>query len=307
MMIIEVEELIKTYDGLTAVDGINFSVDEGKIFAFLGPNGAGKSTTINILCTLLAKDAGKVMVAGYEVGKADHQVRREIGVVFQESILDSRLTAQENLETRARLYGITGERLTARLSEVVDIMGIAEFIHQPYGRLSGGQRRRVDIARALMNTPRILFLDEPTTGLDPQTRAKVWETVRQLRKEQKITVFLTTHYMEEAADADDVVIIDHGTIVARGTPNELKDEYASDTLRVYAEDLPRLRHKLEEMGVTANLGTDMLVIPVKNSFQALSILKNIEDAMTGFEVVKGSMDDVFIKITGRAIREGVSL
>jgi multidrug/hemolysin transport system ATP-binding protein len=307
MMIIEVEELTKTYDGLTAVDGINFAVEAGSLFAFLGPNGAGKSTTINILCTLLAKDAGKVMVAGYEVGREDHQVRREIGVVFQESILDSRLTARENLETRARLYGIRGERLTARLSEVAEIMGIGEFVHQPYGQLSGGQRRRVDIARALMNTPRILFLDEPTTGLDPQTRAKVWETVRQLRKEQKITVFLTTHYMEEAAGADDVVIIDHGTIVARGTPNELKDEYASDTLRVYAEDLPRLRHKLEEMGVTANLGTDMLVIPVKNSFQALSILKNIEDAMTGFEVVKGSMDDVFIKITGRAIREGVSL
>lgn len=304
-MIIEVEGLAKQYGDLTAVDGIDFTVEDGSLFAFLGPNGAGKSTTINIICTLLAKTAGKVSVAGYEVGREDHKVRQEIGLVFQESILDELLTVKENIESRARFYGLSGPSLKKRLGMIAEVMGIGEILRRPYGHLSGGQRRRVDIARALVNTPKILFLDEPTTGLDPQTRIKVWDTVRYLQKEQHITVFLTTHYMEEAAAADDVAIIDKGRIVARGTPNELKDRYASDILRLYTGDLTSMQQTLRQMGITGEARSDAVFIQVKDSMKALEILKMVESKIEGFEVVKGSMDDVFIQITGKAIREGV--
>jgi multidrug/hemolysin transport system ATP-binding protein len=301
---IKVEGLVKQYSDFTAVDHLDLVVDEGKLFAFLGPNGAGKSTTINIICTLLEKTAGRIEVAGYEVGRQSHLVRKEIGLVFQESILDSLLTVRENLETRAKFYGMRGPSLKNRIQVVAEIMGIGEILNRPYGLLSGGQRRRVDIARAMMNKPRILFLDEPTTGLDPQTRIKVWETVRRLQHEEKLTVFLTTHYMEEAAGADDVAIIDHGSIVVRGTPNELKDRYASDTIRIYTDDPPGLWRTLTGMGILNELRQDSVHVSVKESLEALPILQRLSGKFTGFEVIKGSMDDVFIHITGKTIREG---
>ena len=232
MSIVEVTGLVKRYGELTAVDGISFSVPEGSLFAFLGPNGAGKTTTINVICTGLDKDAGEVRINGFEVGKQDDEVRRSIGVVFQHSVLDNLLTVRENLEVRGSFYRIGEAALKKRIASLSEAVGLEDFIDRRYGTLSGGQRRRADVARALVNTPRVLFLDEPTTGLDPQTRLKVWSSLHEMQGREKMTVFLTTHYMEEAATADDVAIIDHGRIVAQGTPAALKDRYSQDSLLI---------------------------------------------------------------------------
>jgi multidrug/hemolysin transport system ATP-binding protein len=220
--IIIVENLKKSYGNVKAVNGIDFFVNEGELFAFLGPNGAGKTTTIDIICTLLAPDAGKVSVNGYKLGKNDDKIRQCIGVVFQDSILDNLLTVKENLFTRGSFYGMPQRQLAEAVKKAAEAADILSFINRPYGKLSGGQRRRADIARALVNTPKVLFLDEPTTGLDPQTRKSVWDTIRSLQKDTGMTVFLTTHYMEEAAGADYVAIIDNGLISAKGTPGELR-------------------------------------------------------------------------------------
>ncbi|HBQ63804.1 MAG TPA: ABC transporter, partial [Clostridiales bacterium] len=272
-------------------------------FAFLGPNGAGKSTTINIICTILGKSGGRVRVDGNEVGREDDAVRRSIGVVFQNSVLDHRLTVRENIQTRAAFYGISGSEFHRRMDHLADVTGIGDFLGRRYGKLSGGQRRRADIARALINTPRVLFLDEPTTGLDPQTRRKVWETVHQMQRSGQMTVFLTTHYMEEAAEADDVAVIDHGRIVARGTPARLKETYSYDTLRVMPLDNDALSGQLKQMGLHADARGDRLEVPVRDSMHALGILKDIEKSISSFEVLQGNMDQVFMRITGRSIRE----
>lgn len=301
---IEVRDLIKDYGKLRAVDGISFDVDEGKLFAFLGPNGAGKSTTINIVCTILSMTAGNVKVFGHQIGSADEAIRRDIGVVFQDSVLDKLLTVRENLSMRASFYGRSASEVASRLDQVAEITGIKEYLNRPYGKLSGGQRRRADIARALMNTPRVLFLDEPTTGLDPQTRARIWETIDGLKKKEGVTVFLTTHYMEEAAVADDVAIIDHGKIVARGTPDELRLKYSSDRLRLMPKDAVKVTAALSELGEKFEAKQGVLEVRIKDSLASLPILGKIADDLLGFEVVRGDMDDVFISITGRKIREG---
>jgi multidrug/hemolysin transport system ATP-binding protein len=246
--IIEVSHLVKRYGSLTAVDDISFSIPEGALFAFLGPNGAGKSTTINVMCTSLDGTAGEIRINGFTVGKQDDGVRRSIGVVFQHSVLDNLLSVRENLLVRGSFYGIGAAALRKRIGELSEAVGLREFIDRRYGTLSGGQRRRADVARALVNTPRILFLDEPTTGLDPQTRLRVWSSLHEMRAREKMTVFLTTHYMEEAAAADDVAIIDHGRIAARGTPAALKDRYSSDTLVVVPRDHGDLVPTLAAMG-----------------------------------------------------------
>ena len=210
MKSIEVSGLIKNYGKIKAVDGIDFSVDSGSLFAFLGPNGAGKSTTIDILCTLLRPDGGRAAINGLEIGRQDEKIRREIGVVFQEGVLDRLLSVRENLMLRGSFYGFRGEELKKRVSDALLKSGAGEFALRKYGQLSGGQRRRADIARALVNSPKILFLDEPATGLDPQTRKSIWDTIRRLQRDNGTTVFLTTHYMEEAEQADYVVVIDAG-------------------------------------------------------------------------------------------------
>ena len=240
--IITVENLKKSYGNVKAVNGIDFFVNEGELFAFLGPNGAGKTTTIDVICTLLAPDAGTVTVNGYKLGKNDDKIRQCIGVVFQDSILDNLLTVKENLFTRGSFYGMSQKQLAEAVKKAAGAADVSSFINRPYGKLSGGQRRRADIARALVNTPKVLFLDEPTTGLDPQTRKSVWDTIRSLQKDTGMTVFLTTHYMEEAAGADYVAIIDNGLISAKGTPGELREKYSSDTLHL----LPKDNIKLEE-------------------------------------------------------------
>jgi len=301
--IIKVEGLTKQYGKFVAVDNISFIVKEGSLFAFLGPNGAGKSTTINMLSTVLEKTKGKIHIGGHEVGKEDNDVRKSIGMVFQQSMLDPLLTVKENLETRGSFYELKGEKLKKRIDWAVEATNSTDFFQRRYDRLSGGQKRRADIARALINYPKVLFLDEPTTGLDPQTRMHVWKTINNLRKREKMTIFLTTHYMEEAAVADDVAIIDNGKIVARDTPEKLKIKYSNDYLHILPRDEKLLTKKLETMNVKYEIFNDSYHIKVKNSMEGLSILKKIEDFIYEFEMLRGNMDDVFINITGKNIRE----
>ncbi len=302
--IIVVKDLMKNYGEITAVDGISFAVEEGSLFAFLGPNGAGKSTTINIISTLLSRNAGEVRVAGYELGKQDRQIREVICSVFQENILDDLLTVRENLVLRAGMYGKSKLEAADRLKTVAELMGIGDILKRRFGKLSGGQKRRVEIARALMSDPKILILDEPTTGLDPQTRISVWETIQKLQRELKMTVFLTTHYMEEAANADMVAIIDFGKIVAYDTPNNLKAKYSSDTLNLIPKDIDAMFGLLQQKGYTPVKSVDMLHIDVKNSLEAFALLKELEGQFLAFEVLRSSMDALFINITGHAIRDG---
>lgn len=301
--ILTVSDLKKTYGKIQAVKGINFYVEEGTFFAFLGPNGAGKSTTIQILCTLLKPDSGRVEISGLEVGKDDADIRSSIGVVFQESLLDPLLTVQENLFVRGGFYGFSGKALKSAVNKAAETAGVTEIMNRPYGKLSGGQRRRADIARALINTPKLLFLDEPTTGLDPQTRKTIWETVRQIQKESGMTVFLTTHYMEEAENADYITIIDHGLISAKGSPAELKEKYSSDFLKINAADLGKLTQALDLNRTPYRLESGCVNIPLHSTLEAIPILKKIESHIHNFQVINGTMDDVFIQITGEAIRE----
>lgn len=302
--IIAVTNLVKKYGEITAVDGISFSVEEGSLFAFLGPNGAGKSTTINIISTLLSSNSGEVRVAGFELGKQDKQIREVICSVFQENTLDDLLSVKENLILRAGLYGKSKLQTAERLIAVAELMGISDLLKRRFGKLSGGQKRRVEIARALMSDPKILILDEPTTGLDPQTRISVWETIEKLQRELKMTVFLTTHYMEEAANADMVAIIDLGRIVAYDTPNNLKAKYSSDTLNLFPNDTDEMYGLLQQMGYAPLKSMDMLQINVKSSLEAFSLLKELEGKFKAFEVLRSSMDALFINITGHAIRDG---
>lgn len=284
--IIEVDHLVKSYGTVKAVKDISFYVEEGGLFAFLGPNGAGKSTTINMICTFLRPDGGSVIVDGSRLGEDDKHIRENIGIVFQNSLLDDLLTVEENLFIRGSFYNLKGDALKKAVLKAAKATELMGFLKRPYGKLSGGQRRRADIARALIHTPRVLFLDEPTTGLDPQSRRSIWNTIKKLQAEQGMTVFLTTHYMEEAEDADYCIVVDDGKIAAQGTPLDLKGRYAKDKLRIL----------LAESGEIINL-------KLESTTEALDILKKYEGNIKEFTVEKGSMDDVFIGITGKEIRE----
>ncbi len=300
--IIEVTALQKAYGTVRAVKGLDFYVERGKLFAFLGPNGAGKSTTIDILCTLLKPDAGEVMIDGHRLGKDDAAIRASIGVVFQDHLLDPLLTVEENIRTRGGLYPHAKSSINTAIRRAAAATGIEDFISRPYGKLSGGQKRRADIARALVNTPRVLFLDEPTTGLDPQTRRSVWDSIQTLQRETDLTVFLTTHYMEEAAEADYVVVIDDGLIAARGTPVELKARYASDQLRLTPTDTAGLLAALDQRQVAYTRVANQVIIKLGSTMEALALLENVKVMLSGFEVLGGTMDDAFIGITGKEIR-----
>ena len=302
MKSIEVLGLKKYYGNIKAVDGVDFYVEPGSLFAFLGPNGAGKSTVIDILCTLSRPQAGQAFINGMEIGREDEKIRSEIGAVFQEGVLDRLLSVRENLMLRGSFYGLKGEELKKRTENALLEADAAEFADRRYGKLSGGQRRRADIARALVNSPKILFLDEPTTGLDPQTRAGIWETVRRLQRESGMTVFLTTHYMEEADSADYVVVLDNGRVKAKGTPNQLKKEYAADCLKLYG-DVPHLIDIIKETRLSYSVLADGIKINLENTLSALPLLEKARGAITGFEVAMGDMDDAFMGITGKEIRE----
>lgn len=301
--IIEVEDLKKSYGSIAAVGGISFYVEAGKLFAFLGPNGAGKSTTINVLCTFLKPDSGKININGYLLGKDDNAIRRSIGVVFQDHLLDNLLTVEDNLRCRGALYGLSGCSLGDAIKRAMAEVEITELAKRPYGKLSGGQRRRCDIARALLNTPEILFLDEPTTGLDPQTRKLVWETIRRLQRESGVTVFLTTHYMEEAADADYVIVIDNGKIAAKGTPSELREKYASNRLSLICTSPEAVLAGLSPQGIPHTRVAERIIIPIKNTLDALPLIEQFKPYISGFEVMLGTMDDAFIGITGKDLRQ----
>ena len=301
--IIEVEDLHKSYGSIKAVNGLDFYVERGKLFAFLGPNGAGKSTTIDIICTFLKPDNGSVTVDGFALGRQDTEIRKIIGAVFQDGLLDELLTVEENLRIRGGFYGLKGKKLKDAVAYTAETTGVTEILKRPYGKLSGGQRRRCDIARALINTPKILFLDEPTTGLDPQTRKYVWDTITEIRKKNDTTVFLTTHYMEEAACADYVVVIDKGEISARGTPSELKERYSNDRLVISSHKTAELSKIFEEKGLSFAVLADTITVPLPSTLDSLPIIESCREYIESFEVVKGTMDDAFIAITGKEIRE----
>ena len=291
-----VRDLVKSYGGVRAVDGIGFEVPAGSFFAFLGPNGAGKSTTLSIICSTLARDSGIVEVFGRDAG--DPAVRRDVGVVFQGSMMDRILTVRENLALRGGMYGLSGTELSDAVFDAMKLADCGEFADRRYGDLSGGQRRRADIARALVHRPRLLLLDEPTSGLDPQTRMRIWETVRSLSSEEGMTVLLTTHYMEEAADADDVVVINRGRVVAHGTPEFLKETYCSDMLTVAASDPEGVRGVLDSMGLGYSESRGVFEVPLVSTLDAVGVLGRLEGMMSSFEVRTGTLDDAFIRITG---------
>lgn len=297
--IIEVSGLKKSYKGVKAVKGIDFYVEEGSLFAFLGLNGAGKSTTIDMMCTLLKQDAGKILIGGNQVGQDDGKVREMIGIVFQDSVLDRTLTIRENLMIRGGFYGMSKKELKEAVVKAARTAGISEFLDRSYGKLSGGQRRRADIARALIHTPRILFLDEPTTGLDPQTRQQVWETIRELQKRENMTVFLTTHYMEEATQADYIIIMKEGDIIAKGTPIELKQEYCSDMLKIKPKNEEVFEKHLIAEGISYEKNGEVYEVKVKQTTDALELANTLKEFIKNIEIVNGTMDEVFINIVGK--------
>lgn len=298
-IIIKISNLSKSFGDVKAVKNLSFQVKRGELFAFLGVNGAGKSTTISIICGQLQKDSGTVFVNGVDADRFPDETKRTIGVVFQDSILDKPLTAKENLKSRAALYGITGKAFDNRLKELSEILDFKEFMNRPVGKLSGGQRRRIDIARALIHRPEILILDEPTTGLDPQTRKLIWNVIEHLREQEKMTVFLTTHYMEEAASASYVVILDSGSIVAEGTPLELKNQYVQDYVSLYGvseEDVKALNMDYKTI-------RDGYQISVPSTAIATQLIVSHQRLFKDYEVVKGGMDDVFLAVTGKSLGE----
>lgn len=300
---IKIQDLVKDYKDIRAVDHLNLDVEKGEFFAFLGPNGAGKSTTINMCTTLLQPTNGKIMINGYEVGKNDTKIRNSIGVVFQYSFLDDLLTVKENMQIRASFYGINKSTFESKYRELDDLIDLEDIAHKQYKTCSGGQRRRADIARALVNSPKLLFLDEPTTGLDPQTRKKVWDVIKKLNRELKTTIFLTTHYMEEAEKADRVAIIDYGKLVACDTPNRLKTQYTYSVVKVEVDDEDSVSEILKKRNYKFKKRQERLHIISNSTQESLSILELLKPNIQSFEVMEGNMDDVFLRITGREIRE----
>lgn len=299
--IIEIDHLNKSFGEVKAVQDLSFRVKKGELFAFLGINGAGKSTTINIICGQLAKDGGSVHIGGVDLDKDTDRIKRSLGVVFQNSVLDKDLSVKDNLESRAALYGIRGSAFRERLSELSKLLEFEDLLKRTVGKLSGGQRRRIDIARALLHRPQILILDEPTTGLDPQTRNVLWRVISDLRKNEKMTVFLTTHYMEEAADADYVVILDSGKIAAEGTPLALKNTYTGDFITIYDAEESQIRM----MGVNYEKIRDAYRVSVPDTAAATELIIRYPEVFRDYEITKGKMDDVFLAVTGKKLVGGM--
>lgn len=299
-MIIEIRNLHKAFGDIQAVQDLSFSVKKGQLFAFLGENGAGKSTTISILCGQLKKDRGEVLVCGEAVDNAPQSIAGRLGVVFQNSVLDMPLTVKDNLQSRAALYGICGEAFQKRLTELAELLDFQSLLNRTVGKLSGGQRRRIDVARALLHKPEILILDEPTTGLDPQTRKRLWDVITTLQKEEGLTVFLTTHYMEEAAQADYIVILDKGQIAAEGTPLSLKNTYTKDYITLYGVT----EAEVKACGKAYTPIRDGYCLFVGNTAEATKLILEYPALFRDFEITKGKMDDVFLSVTGRKIAGG---
>ncbi|MCM1124695.1 MAG: ABC transporter ATP-binding protein [Eubacterium sp.] len=300
---VDVTHLKKYFKEVKAVDDISFRIQRGDLFGFLGINGAGKSTTINMLCTLFPPTDGQVQLCGYRLGRENEKIRRSIGVVCQNNSLDDRLSVRENLMVWGKLYEKDNGKLKKRADDVCEIMSLKEIIGRRYAKLSGGQKRRCEIAAALLHAPEILFLDEPTTGLDPATRRLVWESVERLRKELNMTVFLTTHYMEEAARATNIAIMDGGRLKEQGTPFQLKERYAKDRLRMVPTEGRRqeMLRILEQKKLAYQIKESDIILTVDDSMHALPVLEDCKGVLGGFEMVQGTMDDVFLNVTGRAL------
>ncbi len=289
MMILKTQDLTKTYDQRIAVNHVNLEIEKGSFTAILGPNGAGKSSTIQMLIGLLQPDSGSVHY--------DQEIK--IGVVFQNSVLDEMLTVKENLQIRACQYK---QVASGKVEELIDQLGLTNFSHQQYGSLSGGQKRRVDIARALLNNPDILFLDEPTTGLDIQTREAIWDLLNLLQEKQKMTVVLTTHYLDEADSADQVYIVDHGQIIAQGTANQIKGKYAKNILKLQTGNIDPLLDYLRDDSLIEKVNEGEIILKPETAQSALDIINDCRDLIDNFEFRSGTMDDAFIALTGREVR-----
>lgn len=298
--IIEIKNLHKRFNDVHAVNNLSFHVNKGELFAFLGVNGAGKSTTISILCGTLKKDSGEIYVEGHNADTEMDQIKDTIDVVFQNSVLDSCLSVKDNLYARASLYGLYGKEAKKRIEELAELLDFKDLMNRIVGKLSGGQRRRIDIARALLHHPKILILDEPTTGLDPKTRKLLWEVVEKCRKEENMTVFLTTHYMEEAADADYVIILDSGRIVVEGTPLELKNKYTGDYITFYHIS----EEAIQKLNLPYQAIRDAYRVEVKDTKAAKELILENPNLFDDFEITKGKMDDVFLSVTGKKLEGG---
>ena len=292
--VIKIKNLYKSYGEIKAVNNISFKVKKGELFSFLGINGAGKSTTISMICGSLPKDSGEILICGKEIENDCEYVKRRIGVVFQDSVLDKDLTVKENLKNRAALYNIIGDDFKKKYSELVELFDLSEIENRRIKNLSGGQKRRVDIARAIIHSPEILILDEPTTGLDPNTRKSIWRIINKLKKEQKLTVFLTTHYMEEADDSDYIVILDKGRIIAEGNPLDLKNKYAKDTVIIYnvsEEEINKLKLPYKKI-------RNGFKFEVESISKVTDLIVKNRSIFRDYEVIKGRMDDIFLNATG---------
>lgn len=298
--IIEIRNLNKSFGNIKAVNDLSFDVKEGELFAFLGINGAGKSTTISIICGQLAPDSGNVVIDGGSLDKNEQEIKNSLGIVFQNSVLDKALTVYDNLESRAALYGIYGKEFKARLDELSALLDFKDLLKRTVGKLSGGQLRRIDIARALLHSPKILILDEPTTGLDPQTRKILWNVISTLRKEKNMTVFLTTHYMEEAAEADYIVILDSGKISAEGTALELKNKYTGDFITLYGAD----EAEVKTLSAPYEKISGAYRVSVENTKTATELILKHPEIFRDYEITKGKMDDVFLAVTGKKLSGG---
>lgn len=298
--IIEITNLEKSYGNVKAVDNISFFVNEGSFFSFLGPNGAGKSTTINMICTMISQDKGTIIIDGLKVGKDDKKIKEKIGIVFQDSILDSSLTVYENLKIRASFYKLKKSDAKEKIKRACEITDITNLLKRKYGKLSGGQRRRVDIARALINIPKILILDEPTTGLDPKTRVSMWEMIKKLQKQENTTIFLTTHYMEEASMSDYIYIINKGKIALHGTPHSLRQKYTKDTLKIIGDKLPIEKYLIDN-NLEYVFKNNIFLVNIENTLQSISIVENLKEYLTNFEVINGTMDDVFLNCINESV------
>ena len=300
--IIEVKNFTQKYGDFVAVDNISFNVEEGSVFAFLGPNGAGKSTTINTLCTIINKTSGELKINGYEVSNHKAKVRGEIGIVFQDSTLDGKLTIEENLKFHCEFYNVPKNEIKERLDFVLELVDLMDWRKAPVNSLSGGMKRRVEIAKGLIHYPKVLFLDEPTTGLDPQTRANIWDYIYKLQKQKNITIFLTTHYMDEAEACDKVAIMDHGKIVAFDTPYNLKKQYTSSMTKIKVNNEEALTNHLKQNAIKYKLSEGIFTIYSNELKVILDLVSDFKHSIKDFQTNNGTLNDVFLSITGREIR-----
>lgn len=304
MPVIKVENLVKNFGNIPAVNDISFEVDEGTIFGFLGPNGAGKTTTINILCTLLAPTSGRAYINGYDCARESAEVRRSIGIVFQDTTLDKDLTAYENLVFHAYLYNLKRSEMKVRIGDLLQFVGLYERKNDLVKKFSGGMKRRLEVARGLIHNPKVLFLDEPTLGLDPQTRSNLWEFIGELPKKHNVTVFMTTHYMEEAEVCDSISIIDNGKIIVAGTPEELKKTVGGDVVYIRTNDNKKAKSEIEKLfdAEVSEKDDELFLTVLKGDACIPEIIRTIGETVLSVRLQRPTLNDVFLKMTGKEIR-----